>query len=261
MEAWGYVIKADKLRGQMSREDNYKAIELLKKAVELEPDYVLAWAMLSSSYYQKFRRGWTTSRREALAKANELLMKAFALDEDHPLVNIMLGGYYFDKGDYVKATAAQEKALGLSPNNAVFHMRLSSIKCQSGEYEEAVALAERAMRLSPYPPAWFFGDLARNYREAGRYDDAIKAYHQLLKRSRQGETDPLLPHLSLAVTYIYLNQEADAKIHANEVLKIWPNPSLDIIRKGLKFKDASRTSRFVDAFQKALILAGWETKE
>jgi tetratricopeptide (TPR) repeat protein len=140
-------------------------------------------------------------------------------------------------------------------------MRLSAIKCQSKEYDEAVTLAERAMRLSPYPPAWFFGDLGRNYREAGRYDDAIKAYHQLLKRSRQGETDPLLPHLCLAVTYIYLDQETEAKNHANEVLKIWPNPSLNIIRKGLKFKDASRNSRFVDAFRKALTLAGWEAKE
>ena len=75
MEAWGHVIKADKLRGRASQEDNFKAIELLKKAVELEPDYTLAWAMLSSSYYQDFKYGWSKSRRESLAKSNELLMR------------------------------------------------------------------------------------------------------------------------------------------------------------------------------------------
>ena len=85
----------------------------------------------------------------------------------------MMGQYYFVKRDYAKATAAQEKALRLSPNNAEFHMRLSALKCYSGEYDEAVALAEKAMRLSPYPPAWFLADLGRNYRETGRYDDAI----------------------------------------------------------------------------------------
>ena len=222
--------------------------------------------MLSCTHYHDFHKGWSTSRRESLAKFNELLMKAFAMDQDHPLVNIMLGQYYSSKGDYAKATAAQEKALKLSPNNADFHMRLSSIKCYTGEYDQAVALAEKAMRLSPYPPAWFLTLLGVSYREAGRYDDAIKAFQELLKRSRQGEIDPILTHLVLAVTYIYNGQENEAKLHAAELLKLWPdisNNSIDRIQKqqARRFVDKSRAIRFADALRKALTLAGWDAKE
>jgi adenylate cyclase len=266
MEAWGYVIKADKLRQRLTKEDNFKARALLEKAVELEPDYTLAWALLSGTYYQDFHKGWSTSRRESWVKSNEILQKAFVLDQDHPLVNIMLGQYYFVKRDYPKATAAQEKALKLSPNNADFHMRLSSVKCYAGEYDQAVALAEKSMRLSPYPSAWFLTTLGMSYREAGRYGDAINVYQELLKRSRQGEIDPILTHLVLAVTYIYNGQENEAKLHAAEMLKRWPNisnNSIDRIQKqqARQFVDESRAIRFVDALRKALTLAGWDAKE
>jgi adenylate cyclase len=264
LEAWGYVVKADKLRIRVSREDNFKARELLKKAVELDPDYTMAWAMLSHTYFQDFRRGWSTSRKESFIKADEMLKKALALDKNHPYVNDLLSGYYFYKKEYAKATAAIEKASRLSPNNASILMNLSSDKCYSGKYDEAVALAEKAMRLSPYPPAVFFMSLGRNYREAGRYDDAIRVYHELLNRSRQGEISPASVHGPLAIAYIYNGQEDKAKLHATELLKLIPNisnKSLNRWQKGLLFKDESRSIRFIDALRKALTLAGWEPKE
>jgi tetratricopeptide (TPR) repeat protein len=145
-------------------------------------------------------------------------------------------------------------------------MRLSSVKCYAGEYDQAVALAEKSMRLSPYPSAWFLTTLGMSYREAGRYDDAINVYQELLKRSRQGEIDPILTHLVLAVTYIYNGQENEAKLHAAEMLKRWPNisnNSIDRIQKqqARQFVDESRAIRFVDALRKALTLAGWDAKE
>ena len=104
-----------------------------------------------------------------------------------------------------------------------------------------------------------------SYREAGRYDDAIKAFQELLNRSRQGEIDPILTHLVLAVTYIYNGQENEAKLHAAELLKLLPdisNNSIDRIQKqqARRFVDKSRAIRFADALRKALTLTGWEAK-
>jgi tetratricopeptide (TPR) repeat protein len=132
---------------------------------------------------------------------------------------------------------------------------------------KARALLEKAVELEPhYTLAWFLTTLGVSYREAGRYDDAIKAFQELLKRSRQGEIDPILTHLVLAVTYIYNGQEKEAKLHAAELLKLLPdisNNSIDRIQKqqARRFVDKSRAIRFADALRKALTLAGWDAKE
>jgi adenylate cyclase len=161
----------------------------------------------------------------------------------------LLGGIYLFQRQYEKAIAEGERAIALGPNHATSHALLAHTMHYAGRFEEVIALAKKAMRLTPYHPAWYLGILARSYRMAGRYEEALAAYKQLLDRSGKGEVPPLWAHRGLAVLYIELGREEEARAHAAEVLRINPNFSLEVWKKSRFYKDPAHLERVLDALR------------
>ena len=87
----------------------------------------------------------------------------------------------------------------------------------------------------------------------GRYEDALTVYKQLLVRSRKGEFPSLAAHLFLADVYGELGREKEARIHAEEVLRIRPRFSLESVSKigTYQYKDPALLERRLNALRKA----------
>src|SRR5210317_1141917 len=64
LEAWSYAVRGLKLFEQESKENNAKAMELLERAVELDPGYVWAWVRLAWTHIVAARPGWSQSPSE-----------------------------------------------------------------------------------------------------------------------------------------------------------------------------------------------------
>jgi adenylate cyclase len=261
LEAWEYAIKGNAFSAKFTKEDNVKARELLEQAVKIEPGYAAALATLAHIHYNDARFRWSESRAKSFKQATDLAKKVLSLDKDYPGAHSLMSDIYLAQRQYDKAITSAKKAVNLSPNNSLFNLFLAGKLTYAGKYQEAIAPAEKGMRLSPYPPAVYYMMLGRAYRDAGRYEQALTAYKQLLSRSKKGEITPYYAHLWLSVIYIYLGREAEAQAHAEEFLKLEPNPSLDYMRKVLPYKDPSRTEQVVEAIRKAWILAGWKESE
>ncbi len=251
LEAWGLATKGYSLYQRYDRADNAKARQLFERAIELDPDFAAAKAMLAWTHLIDATYGFSGSRILSFKRAVTLAQEAAAMDDTQPEVHSLLGGIHLLQGHYEDAIAEGEKSISLNPNNALSHILLSQSMRFAGRFEEAVALAERAIRLSPYYPAWYLTALSHAYRDAGRYEEALDSYQRLLDRCEIGECPPLWAHIGLASVYMELDREDEARRHAEEVLRLHPNFSLETWRKGFAYKDPAHVDRLVETLQKA----------
>ena len=250
LEAWEYAARALSLYISFSKEDNAKAQELYEKAVKVDPGYAFAWAGLGWCHYIDGQFGYSTSRAQSFKQAGQLAQNALKLDDTEALVHGLLAHLHLLQRQYDQAIAEGERAIALSPNNAGMHIILAMVMGYAGRVDDAIELAEKAMRLSPYYPAFYLGVLGRSYRMAGRRQEALAAYDELLNRSRKGEYDPLLALLGLAIIYVDLGQEEQARAYARKVRKLYPKFLLEDYRKMTFFKDSAHLQQALDPLRK-----------
>ncbi|MGD8521928.1 MAG: adenylate/guanylate cyclase domain-containing protein, partial [Desulfobacterales bacterium] len=206
LRAWEYAIKGLHLFYNSSKENNAKATELLNKAIELDPDYVLPLLLLGWVNLQKMQWGWSDSPADSFRQTGELAQKALEINENESMTYSLLNTLYLYKRQYDQAISAGEKAISLSPNDPLAHAIQGDTLKYAGRFEEAIKESETAIRLQPYYPGWYLRSLCMSYYYAGRYEDAVLALNQALNRSEKQKSN-LGFHIVLAVNYIQLGKE------------------------------------------------------
>ena len=88
---------------------------------------------------------------------------------------------------------------------------------------EAIDLAEKAMRLDPRNHDRYLWLEGSSYTQMVRYEEAIP----ILKRNLASYPNSGVSHYLLAVDYIELGLEPQARAEAAEILRISPNFSLN----------------------------------
>ncbi|MCB2171098.1 MAG: tetratricopeptide repeat protein, partial [Deltaproteobacteria bacterium] len=144
-----------------------------------------------------------------------------------------------------------QKAVDLGPSNALSHILYSQILNYAGAYDLAVPMAELALKLCPKCPAWYEVKLGRAYADAGRYEDAIRIFQQVLKRAEKGEFPLFLAHSQLVVNYSMTGQYEKARHHLNETLRDNPGFSLELVRNINFYKDPRKLEAIFEALREA----------
>jgi len=184
--------------------------------------------------------------------AFECAQKAIGLSDSCAKAYSLMGWINLLQRKFDEAIENGEKAVRLNPNDPHMLVGLANIMHFNGRFDESIALVKNAMRLCPYYPAAYLRALFLSCFLAGRYKEALAASELLLARAHKGEFNPLVGHTSLAEAYVVLGQEDKARAHAEEVLKINPNFTLDGERKRMYFyRDQAHLERHIDALSKA----------
>jgi len=150
-----------------------------------------------------------------------------ALDPSDPRTHLGWVNLYIMQREYDKAIASAERAVALNPGGARAFFGLAMAVYYSCRFDEALTFHEQAMRLDPFPTSMHFRNLGGAYRNVGRYEESVKQ----LKKALELSPNDLFAHLSLAVTYVKLGRDEEAKAEAVEVLRIHPKFSLDYYAK------------------------------
>jgi TolB-like protein/Tfp pilus assembly protein PilF len=150
LEAYDFYLRGNQyFNRSWERDDIEIATVMYAQAVELDPDFALAHAMLSrgheSMYWEYFDH--TTQRKElARQEAQRALELQPGLVEGH----IALGYYYYHcELDYEKALEEFELALARWPNHAELISAVGAVQRRIGPMELAAASFIRASRLDP----------------------------------------------------------------------------------------------------------------
>jgi adenylate cyclase len=235
-----------------AKEDNAAARQWAQKAIEFDPKFAGAWALMGWTHLFEVIFGWSKSPVQSMERALECGQKATGLTDSCAKAHALMGYINLLNRKFDEAIENGERAVRINPNDPIMLSILASIMQCNGKLDESIALLKNAMRLCPSYPAFFLIQLSVSYSLAGRYQEALAAGELMLARAQKGEFSPLLAHASLAEAYVGLGQDDKARAHAEEVLKINPNYSLADLRKRMYFyRDPAHADRRIEALRKA----------
>lgn len=163
-----------------------KGIEHFQRAIDLDPNYALAYTGLAEAYAFLGSSTGERSPAECYPKAKAAALRALALDDALAEAHTALGFFQllYD-WDFAAAERSFRRAIELQPDNANAHDGLSFYLKATGQHEEAIRACKTARRLDPLSP---FAEVSLGwaYYFARRYDRAIEQGRRAL------EIDPQL---------------------------------------------------------------------
>ncbi|MFL6374992.1 MAG: tetratricopeptide repeat protein [Pyrinomonadaceae bacterium] len=150
-EAYQLYLKGRFYAEKRREDDLKKALEYFQQAVELDPNYALAYTGVAGAWgsLSAYNYGHLTAK-EANEKSEAAVQKALQLDdslsEPHAtLANIKA----FYNWDWNGAEAEYKRAIELNPNDAAAHRLYGRFLCAFGRIDEAKAEIELAYKVDP----------------------------------------------------------------------------------------------------------------
>ena len=249
LDAWECVSRGRWLVLRLTKENNSEARSFFEKALELDPNYVLALSSLAYSHFSDVFFGWSQAPVQSIGKASELIERALRLDESDPWVHCIMCLRHFILREPDKAILHGNKAVDLNPSFALAHGYLGAALAYGGVPEAGIAEELKAIRLSPRDPELFhfFLAIGTAHFVAGRYEDAV----EWAKKVLQERPDVPSGHRLLAASYGQLGQTDAAKAALEGVLRLVPGLSIEFVQKTIFFKISEHYDRFVEGLRKA----------
>jgi len=246
LQAYDYYLQGLEYHALLTEEANAQAQQLFEKAIQLDPQFAVAYACLGWTYFNKWALGWDQSA-EMLDHALTWTQRSLALDETLSDGHRLLGTVCLWKKKYEQAVAEVEQAVTLNPNDADGYAALGDVLNWIGRSAEAVGLIEKAMSLNPQYPTWYLWDLGHAYYLAGRYEEAIATLKRVLIRN---------PNFMPAYAYLCtisaeLGHHEEAETEGAEFRRLAPHFSLAELRTRLPYKDATVLERVLNAARQA----------
>ena len=222
LDAYDLVLQAMPLVQSHIAEDALLAIPHLSKALELQPDYALAHAMLAWCYHFRFSRAGL--REEDRSSAIRHARAAVAGGDDATALGMAGFVISLDEHDHLAAINLFDRALSLSPSN-VFALSCSALVLSwLGKSTLAIERATSAIRLSPFD---FLNYLAYNALALAYFhtNDLEKAF-EAANKSVQINPRFGVSRAFLTAVLVGLGRTADAAAEAQRVLALQPGFSI-----------------------------------
>jgi tetratricopeptide (TPR) repeat protein len=179
LEAW---FQAGASQDKTTIEGQKEAIEYLKLAIDLDPEFVEAYANLARVYITQGYFGGVPLE-ERIAKARPLVERAMELDANNSDVQTALAMLLQAENKFQAAEFAYLNAIELSPNNAGAYFAYGWFKLwREQNYPAAVALLSSAKALDPLANS-LNNNLAIALFGEGRREDALQLLEEILSRN------------------------------------------------------------------------------
>jgi DNA-binding winged helix-turn-helix (wHTH) protein/TolB-like protein/Tfp pilus assembly protein PilF len=134
-----------------SKDGLEKAIGYFQNAVERDPDYALAYAVMADCYFlQQYYR--YDSGPDRIGNAKAAADRALLLDDSIAESHLAAGAVQLCQNDYEAGMESFRRALALNPNLAIAHQRYAWTLCSFGRLDDAVREMKRARELDPLSP-------------------------------------------------------------------------------------------------------------
>jgi serine/threonine protein kinase/tetratricopeptide (TPR) repeat protein len=195
--------------------DEFGALPLYQRAVELDPNFAMAYARIGTIYSNLGQSEMSEQNRK---KAFELRDRA----SEHEKLYIT-SHYYADSGQLDKGIAALELYKQTYPRDMIPYNNLANIYNSLGQYENALDNARQAVQLDPQSVTGY-SNLSQAYVGLNRLDEAKATLNQALQK-KLGSS---LLHLQLAGIAMAQNDMATAEREV-ELTKVGPDGEMNVL--------------------------------
>jgi len=245
LAAYDYVLRARPALQHPTQANNVEARALLRRAIELDPNYAAAYAALAETYHIAASMGWAESPTAFLNRAEELATKALSLDDSEVRAHIILGHIHLFHQRYNEAQAEIERAITINPNDAHGLAGRGNILLWLGQTDAAIEALEQAQRIDPDLDTIDRFALGLAYYLKRRYDAAIEQAEINLRTTAGANFSRIL----LAAAYAQDHRAEDAARVVTMIRRI--DPTFDPQEFGTKFLSSGDLEHLREGFRKA----------
>jgi tetratricopeptide (TPR) repeat protein len=217
-EAYHLYLKGRYYNNKRTPEWIRKGIEHFHQAIDLDPNYALAYAGLADSYAFLASSTGGHPPRDTYPKAKAAASKALELDDTLGEAHCSLGFFrlLYD-WDYSGAEAEYRRAIQLSPNYANAHDGYGFYLKATSHHDDAIRACQRALELDPLS---------------------------------------LFVQLSLGWAYYFARRYDEALVQSRKVMEMDPNFGFAYWHSGMNYIQQRKYDEAIDAFRKAINLTG-----
>ena len=201
---------------------------LLRRAIELEPDYADALAALADCVIRQAIDGSVTAERMKAGRADavEHAERAVLVDPANSralaAAGYALSGMHYGFDEGLEMT---HRAAAVNPGSAHVHNARGQVFVTLGESEKALACFEEARRLNPFyvhAPLGITLGVTMAHFLAGRFEDAVKWG----RRAIAEEPERASPRRFVAGALAHLDRIDEARAEIPRILRSQPTSSL-----------------------------------
>jgi TolB-like protein/Flp pilus assembly protein TadD len=264
-----------------SKDGLEKAIDYFRRAVEQDPNYALAYALLADCYFLQFYYGFE-SGADRIQNAKAAAERALLLDDSIAEGHVALAMVQINQKDPQGCMNSLRRGLILNPNLAIAHQRYAWVLSSAGHLDEAAREMKRAQKLDPLSPtnntalgimlvfardfrgaleycskaaelapteALIQDNLAVAYALNGMYQPAIEHYQKELELNPESKGD-VLASVVVVLTLAGRNAEAEGNMH--ELLNLARADKVDSYNMTLVYATRGETERAFEWLDKTL---------
>jgi adenylate cyclase len=244
LAAYDYVLRSKILHHVGTKEANAEALDVLDKAIEVDPDYAQAYAWKACTLRQAVLRGYAEDPDVAGEQRVENARKALALDENDMECLRILCEINMEQLDLAQAELYHNRAFAINPNDPRMAAQRGELMTWMGRHTEGIEWVETAMRLDPLGANAFSHLLGRALHGERRYAEAIKSYRQV--------GDPRYQHhADMAACHAQMGNVSDVEREVTESLRLKPDFSIESYLSVLPYENPIDRDHHREGLRKA----------
>jgi len=249
LAAYDLYLRALTPLNEFRADANGEALELLQRAIEIDPGYAPALAYAAWCYEQRLLHDWPTKQESDAETATELARAALAIKSDDAAAISMAAFVLTIVGhDYDGGRRAAERAIDLNPNSASVCWKVGWVIMFAGDPEAALPVFERSLRLSPLDPQanFLLNGMAMCHLVLGSPEEAFEC---------ASKAEALSPDIDVTYYIIipacgYLEREQEAKRAIKKLLTLAPGLTISNFGARMPFRNAEHLDILLEGFRK-----------
>jgi serine/threonine-protein kinase len=198
------------------------AIEHFRRAIELDPEFALAYDGLGACHVNRVFKG--LGGADDFAQAEEAFNKALSIDSNLIEARMLMVFVYLWRGQKQKAREEVRRMRREAPNEAVVYFVKATLHRLDGEYDRALRSYDRLVHLDPAAFVVVSYNRALIFLYKGKIEDAIRE----LDRAASVEANNPLLRMFRAIAMFYSGKVEAARDLLRAVLS--ENPNLHGVR-------------------------------
>jgi TolB-like protein len=227
--AWDTMLKGLWHYARYTREGLSRAESLFRRATELDPNLVDAWANLANCLFVQLYYGWADDPIACAEETMQIAQRAITADDENPTAHFVMAWGHLFRGDHESARIAAERAIELNPSDSTAHWALGVAHTGGGRADQGAAAISEAIRLSPRSPGlrFYLQNLGIAHLMASRFEDAAECARRALALG----LDQAAPHRLLAACHGHLGRKEQARDAIQEAMRLEPEFSVEELRR------------------------------
>ena len=226
-----------------------EALQLLRQAINLDPNFNLAKARAAHCIVTRDNQGVSQTKSET-DEGIRLARDALYAGRDDPSVLELAGWALSYLANDLEATfAALDRALVLNVNSFQALRVSGRVRLFSGEPRTAIEHLTRAIRFSPLDPlmTYNFTGLGVAHMMTGDYEKAVKFGRQAVRELPRN----VWAHRIIAASLALLGRTDEAAQAMRALFAVAPNFTMSQMRRFIPYRDAEFVERYLWGLREA----------